>query len=516
MLASDTHDRLARSLFAFALLAWLVATAACAQLLLAPPSPDALFAQLRLVVLAGAGVLWLLCGAAMVWAWRAPAARLNALAARLAAALDGLPRVTLLLGSAFVANVALRSALRDVAPPVAQPLLFWLAGWSLVGAFVALTAAWQPLQAWLNATRAVWMTLGLGVSLLAVLLVSAWAVNGLVAASGVNDALRGGLDYRSLDFLPEGDVPSAAAFWQEQAKTRVRWLPYSYWTVTPLDGQFIHVDARGVRATPLNVPDDAPTLAFFGGSTVWGEGARDGYTLPALVGKRLAAAGTPYRVVNYGQTGYVLTQDMLLFQMRLLNGDVPQLAVFYGGFNDLLAGYSQDIAGVTLQEFQRMNDAEAGRALRSGQPVLAPYALPLARESIALVTPDDGAPAHVMARYVALVEMIERLAAAYGVRVLFVWQPSIVFKQPLAPSEAAIYARMRQERAGFAERYQEADALLRAYVATRPDAPILLLNDLFVGDERAIFYDLIHVTEVGNAAIADALLPTLSRFVAAR
>lgn len=504
------QNRLARSFFSFALLTWLVASVACVQLLLAPASPDALFQQLRGGIMVGAGGLWLATLAVCVWALRADDARLGRVAVAIEAFFAPVWRVVLVVGVLFVLNVGAGSALRDVAPPIVAPLRLWMGGWSLVVLLALFTATWASLMLWVAHTRATWVTIGLGVSVLAGVLAGAWAVNTLIGITGINDALRGGLDYRALDFIPDGAIPSSAAFWQEQSKTRVRWLPYSYWTVTPLDGDYINVDATGVRLTPHTAPPDAPSLAFFGGSTVWGEGARDAYTIPAQVAQRLTQVATPYRVTNYGQTGYVLTQDMLLFQMRLLNGDVPDVAVFYGGFNDLLAGYAQNITGITLQEFQRMNDAEVGRTLRGGQAVFAPYARPLERESIALVAPNDGTPTNVMARYLALTEMITRLAESYGVRVLFVWQPALVFKQPLVGGEVGAYERMESERAGFAQAHREADALLRAYVAAHPNAPFLVLSDLFMADERAIFYDLIHMTEVGNAVVADALLPALS------
>ena len=43
---------------------------------------------------------------------------------------------------------------------------------------------------------------------------------------------------------------------------------------------------------------------------------------------------------------------------------------FYQGFNDVLSSWGNEFVGVTLQETMRLNDAEAGRQLRSGQAVL--------------------------------------------------------------------------------------------------------------------------------------------------
>jgi hypothetical protein len=103
--------------------------------------------------------------------------------------------------------------------------------------------------------------------------------------------------------------------------------------------------------------------------------------------------------------------------------------------------------------------------------------------------------------------MIEALAEAYNVEVLFVWQPAIIFKDTLSESEQGIYERTENERQGLFALYTEVDAIVRQRVAGMDN--VIVLSDFFADDTETIFHDLVHITEIGNARVAEALLPYL-------
>lgn len=506
--------RLAHSLFGFALLACLFAIAGALGVWLAPASPLPAFANLRWAVLAlmlgGVGVLVGAC----LWAFRAEEGALLRVATRLIAPFRGRTSALMAGGALYVLVLAPFFALRDVAPAIVQPLHLTLTGLAIVFALVLLTYHWEGLKAFWQESQPYWAGAGAVITGGLLVMLGLVLVATVISATGINDALRGGLDYRELVFLSENagdDAPTSASFWQEQARARVRWLPYSYWTVASLEGQFVNVDAHGLRRTfAPPVADDAPTVAFFGGSTVWGEGARDAYTIPSQVARLLGDA----RVVNYGQTGYVTAQDLILFQMQLLEGNAPDVAVFYGGFNDVLSAYTQGYSGLSLQEANRAADSESGRTLRAGGWLLRPPTAELSADALALVTTRTSSPDDILARYLDTLAMIERLASAYGVRVLFVWQSALAFKSPRVGIENVAYERLTSERAGLAELHIAVDAGLRQRLQAGDAPAVVSLADLFNGREEAIFYDLVHITEVGNQAVAEALLPHLQRLLA--
>jgi lysophospholipase L1-like esterase len=510
--ASTPEQALARDAFGLALLGLLAHGLTALALALVPISPSASFALLQSLGLLAFVLLTLTNLGLGLLALRLPAERL-ARALRPLARLLSWPVCAGLLLLALAINLLALVALPDIAPLIVAPLRFWWAMLTLILALASFSLHRQRLAAWWVSAQRAWAVVGLLTWGALAFLLLALGLNALVRSTGFTDRLRGALDYRPLSFIGDG-VPSPQAFWTEQSQTRVRWSPYSYWVVDAFQGQHIQVSAEGLRRTvqPPSADPQARPLAFFGGSTVWGEGARDAYTIPSQVAALLEQVGQALPVVNYGQTGYVLMQDSLLFQAQLLQGRAPRLAVFYGGFNDLLAAYGSGLAGVTLQEAERLADSEAGRLLRAGQPLLRPFSASLEGLNLGLVAQPDASAEAVVARWWATAELLRALCAAYEVRCLFVWQPAIAFKAPLTDYERGILERLDADMPGFRQRYEQADGLLRARYGQADD--LLILSDLFAATEQATFYDLIHITEQGNQAVAQALLPRLLALLA--
>lgn len=59
-----------------------------------------------------------------------------------------------------------------------------------------------------------------------------------------------------------------------------------------------------------------------------------------------------YDVTNYGETGYVSMQELILLIQELKTGK-PDIVIFYDGFNDTFSAYQQGVAGLPMNEFNR-------------------------------------------------------------------------------------------------------------------------------------------------------------------
>ena len=125
--------------------------------------------------------------------------------------------------------------------------------------------------------------------------------------------------YAGVDWLPGYIDESATA-------DRMEWYPWSYWRRLPFSGRYVNVDANQVRRTwrPDHGVGRRVRIFLLGGSTVWGTGARDDHTIPSYLAKGLAQRGLDPDIVNYGESGYVMAQDMAMLISRLEQGDVPQ------------------------------------------------------------------------------------------------------------------------------------------------------------------------------------------------
>ncbi len=505
-------DRLARWLFGLLALATLLTLIGGVLLLAAPVGTGA-----RTPLLVGYGVFTLLsilaCGAVLM---TAP----NRLKAGLEQAQRFIPRgklAGLVAGGILLVVLVVQAVIAAVAPSVSA-LAIPLAAWCGMLIAVILIANQTAVTFWLNRTRGHWAALGLFLTVTALFMLLAFGVRFVLEDSGLMGALRGQSDPRVLIWYGgEVNPERTRAYWAELGRLNAAWLPYTYSRIQPHQGDLFTVSDAGLRGTVnLAAPDSGvPAIYFFGGSTMWGEGSRDAYTIPSQVASILDAAGQSIYATNYGQVAYILEQDLILFQRQLTLDRIPEVAVFYGGFNDLASVYMHGSQiGLPHNEVNRARDLAAGIVLRSGRPQLTYPNIGLDQLDFSLVARQDGTPEQVVEDILANQRIIRAMAHEYGVQVRFVWQPAQVFKTTLTPQEQLFRDENNHNWPGFEDLYREVDMLLRARAAESRLDDILFLSDLFADETGYIFYDRVHVIEDGNTriaqAIAEALRPVLS------
>src|SRR6185369_4951231 len=102
-----------------------------------------------------------------------------------------------------------------------------------------------------------------------------------------------------------------------------------YWRRQPFAGRFINIDERGVRRTwkSANATAAARRVFLFGGSTMWGTGARDDHTIASELARDLEERGFgDVEVTNFGEGGYVSMQDLVLLEDEIRHGSRPAVA----------------------------------------------------------------------------------------------------------------------------------------------------------------------------------------------
>ncbi|HEY1259642.1 MAG TPA: hypothetical protein VGF34_10355 [Stellaceae bacterium] len=314
---------------------------------------------------------------------------------------------------------------------------------------------------------------------------------------------------------------------------RVDWRPYVEWWQRPARGAYVTIDGRGVRPTPGEdrSGENVVRIFCFGGSTMMGLGARDDATIPAILARRLAEQGRPVAVTNFGQLGHNSTQEAIgLFQL-LKGGARPDLAVFYDGINEIASAEQSGRADAVFNESRRHAEfnllhPERRRDLYTAALVTAlPRTLRRLRAltGLRLRGPLPGADADlsridlpelaaaVVAAYAANLRLIRLLAREHGFATLFFWQPVITTKERKSADEARFEADYTQD---VALRRRFYCLVIEAYrghpdIAAAGDA--VDVSALFDAVEEPVYIDAYHLSETGNAMVAEAMLP----FVAA-
>ena len=348
----------------------------------------------------------------------------------------------------------------------------------------------------------------------------------------------------------------------------VGWRPYVYWRSTPYQGELYNIDGVGLRRTVQPPPSGANgaekrlRIFMFGGSTVHGQFARDEHTIPSRLAARLAADGISCEITNFGQLGYVSTQEVLALELELRQGNVPDLVVFYDGANDLTATLQNQVGGETINEhhrqaeFRALSTPQASRllpALLKSSTVGAVFA---PRRDLMQIDPaitqrreraltetkpgrkrikdrmrrDGGSPAQALVKimiddlndetlrmYTGNMRIVHALRREYGFDVLWNWQPVVFLRA--APSDHEIELIrgsdwLRQLSQALYARVQAAADQSAADEGVNLLSEVYYLGTLFDVPEwsrKTAFVDFVHTSEAANDTIAAALFDNVRR-----
>jgi lysophospholipase L1-like esterase len=335
------------------------------------------------------------------------------------------------------------------------------------------------------------------------------------------------------------DAPWAQAYFEEfDASYHLMWQPYIYWRRMPYRGKYINIAGNGRRYTVL--PDVAgpptahrlPKIFVFGGSTVWGTGARDSGTIPSRIAAEMYQKGIPVDVTNMGETGYVSTQELISLELELRKGNLPDLVVFYDGVNDTFAAYQQREAGIPQNEFNRAKEFNLtqinrrndlryvvlqeelhalsmfrfvrGAARRLGLPAARRPATDGREERARLAD-------QVVSLYKQNIKLASALADKYGFHLVAYWQPTILDKKRQTPYEAKIRAALS---ANLADCFDQTYQSMRR--EARTDSTLPAVNDIsniFADVSEPIFIDSWHLGERGNQMVAERIAQNLSKLL---
>ncbi len=358
---------------------------------------------------------------------------------------------------------------------------------------------------WRQAYRLVALTLFNGVALFALLNLGAWAILGLFPGDPI--ALTFGDRSYALVY-PGHSAEEVRELLRETWSRPVTWEPFTESRERRFVGRFVNVHPAGFRVSRGQAPwppDPARLNVFvFGGSTTFGYGVTDDETivssLQGLLDERLGRGRAA--CYNFGRGAYYSSTERVLFQELLAIGAVPRVAVFVDGLNEF--AFDAPFPSELLRR-------AVNRPLQNALAVLKDQ-LPLTRliarakvsrtprpseAELAAVFDDPGLLDARLARYTANRRTVRAIAAAWGVRPLFVWQPIPTYRYDLryhffGDSDFGInnyaafgYARM-------------ADRLSH----DPPGSDFLWLADLQAGVRQPLYVDRVHYTAAMSALIA--------------
>lgn len=384
-----------------------------------------------------------------------------------------------------------------------------------------------------------------GVALLWLLAMNAVAAV-FVVATGIGNSFPQGAD---ADGYFGAKWPKE--YYTELSKLKLRWHPYSYFIFEPFTGKYINIDKNGLRRTwnsngmYLNHRKKVFKIFAFGASPMFGHGAADDDTIPSLLAKALAKDGVDgVEVTNFGQSGYVSTQEVLRLFEQLRVNNIPDLVIFYDGAADTFSAFQSGVAGIPMNEFERQREfnllnfhqpervralyrsaismlivnSAITRVLMAGLrtvsrqtyyklfnivPVLTPYSANISGDL----------PGSVAEEYKQNIWLVRETGKHVGFKSLFYWQPAVFTKTPLSNYERN---RESERPAGEKEFYCATRDKVRAMAERNigdGDGALRDLSDALNGLGKPCFVDAYHMTGTCNQVIAHLMEKDVLRLI---
>ena len=269
-------------------------------------------------------------------------------------------------------------------------------------------------------------------------------------------------------------------FWNEYFSIKQPFVPYIGHRSTSYEGEYVNVNKDRLRKTVALADFDDPvgelTIHFYGGSALWGYGARDEYTIPSLI-SQIMHDNHRYNInaINFADIGYNSLQDKTIFDIQLLKGNIPDIAIFYQGYND-----------ISLGSIKKSYIGASSNALSIAS-------IPL---------PDVDSVYNFYTRYI---QSINATASVHDVEVVIIWQPTWVYK-PLTIYEERVILSPRQSHSSTVQDYYlTLDPKLERFTSEFNIDHFLLYSDFFEETTETVFIDTVHITEAGNGQIASAI-----------
>ena len=308
---------------------------------------------------------------------------------------------------------------------------------------------------------------------------------------------------------------------EEVATNRYLYQPYVVWRRPPFDGETIRIDEAGLRRTTNSQCDDRALRVFlFGGSALWGSGSPDWGTIPSQFAKILQEHGRPACVRNFGESGYVSSQEMVQLILALKAGEKPDLVIFYDGWNDISVRYQNGIENAHANLYDIKQKFEASPVIlalgvtktatlfdriMTGLGMWAPH---LERHRLAIdMAPVEQVAGSIQTQYLRNVEMVEALANHYGFKYAFFWQPMILAEgKTLTDQEMRIF----EESSAHPDLVALTRATYRVMRAVR-QPQVFYFGDVFKDRVENVYVDWVHIDPEANRFVASRIYETLER-----
>ena len=367
-----------------------------------------------------------------------------------------------------------------------------------------------------------WVKKGLLIfSITLLFLFSIEILSGLLIQSGIFN--KNGEVIQRANIYPTEHLEEIKEMFLEQASIKYEWEPFLHQRAQPFNGKHIRINEQLVRKTkqPHFANNKTIKIFAFGGSTMWGDGSRDNFTIPSWLSKMIEYDSlAPFHITNFGNSAYTRTHENILLIRELQKGNIPDIVIFYDGVNDVIScGFHHEV-GIP----QKAKNRKMEFNVRQDKSKLI---LMLARSTftlrlINLMRPKkkfrnlenadiSSLSMDFVNHYLQNVKISNALAKEYGFECINYWQPVVYTKENLTTLDERIINEIPYYLPYFKNFYKS--ILENKTLNSRTDFHNL---SHLLDNSTQYYYDLCHISEDGNEVVAAEMYKDLKTLIQAK
>ncbi len=307
---------------------------------------------------------------------------------------------------------------------------------------------------------------------------------------------------------------------KEALNLELEWAPFLSYKLKSFKGKHNTIDSFGRRKTfqPKQV-DSTPFKIFcFGGSTMYGVGARDFYTIPSELSKLIDKQfpNKNIEIINFGSFGYSRNTENILLQQELLKNNIPDLVIFYDGVNEVNVPYISGSTRVPLGAKNRIYEYEI--MFNKSKQIRSLYLSSNIKRFVNFIqhkifepepinTQDiiRNLPKKIVDNFKQNIELTHSLKKHYKFKVFNFLQPVIFTKTNLSDFEKNIINQNDHYKRLFEIAYQK---ILQDTSFTQ-NSSFKDISHVFNNSKNPIYTDFCHTGEYANKLVAKEIFETI-------
>ena len=278
-------------------------------------------------------------------------------------------------------------------------------------------------------------------------------------------------------------------------------------------GKFVNINKNGFRVIENQceypISKENYNIFVFGGSTLFSTGVEDYKTIPSFMQKQLRAQSSrnDICVYNFGRSHYYSLQERALFENLILNGQIPNVAIFVDGLNE---HYFEPANTEKLSQF--VSGKKKFAFLFSDLPINRVIQFFL-KNSIDIKTDDNLKMEEqnkiLFQRYLVNKKMIDAIGNDYDIKTYFVVQPIPVYNYNLSYHTVYNNGFASSIIKGVMPRKQFYELLFEHYLEAKDKSNMMWLADMQSGRKENFYIDAVHYTAKFNEEIAKEIVHAL-------